>query len=105
MKNNRRDFIKKSSSLAAAASIAGLGEYTALAGTGSKKIIKDKPGAKIEWPIPDNPDTPRICLGVSMEADEKVLRKIKQIGVDYVLMGGPAIPWTEEGLRSDNESL
>jgi mannonate dehydratase len=100
MKNNRRDFIKKSSSLAAAASIAGLGEYTALAGTGSKKIIKEKPGEKIEWPIADNPDTPRICLGVSMEADEKVRRKIKQIGVDYILMGGPGIPWTEEGLRS-----
>ena len=75
----------------------GLGGSTVLAGTGSKKIIKEKPGEKIEWPIADNPDTPRICLGVSMEADEKVLRKIKQIGVDYVLMGGPEFP----GQRKD----
>jgi mannonate dehydratase len=34
-----------------------------------------------------------------MNADEKEMQKIKQLGVNYVLMGGPAIPWTEEGLR------
>jgi mannonate dehydratase len=100
MKNNRRDFINKSSSIAAAISIAGLGGYTALAEKSGKKIITDKPEETIEWPIADNPDTPRICVGVSMDADKKVMRKIKQIGIDYVLMGGPEIPWTEEGLRT-----
>jgi mannonate dehydratase len=28
------------------------------------------------------------------------MRRIRQIGVDHVLMGGPKIPWTEEDLRS-----
>ncbi len=51
-------------------------------------------------PIADNPNTPRLCVGASRDADEKVMRQIKQIGVDYVLMGGPPIPWTEEGLRA-----
>ena len=100
MKNNRRDFIKKSSSIAAAISVAGFGGYAVSGETGNKKIITGKPGKMIEWPIADNPDTPRICVGVSMDADEKVMRKIKQIGIDYVLMGGPKIPWTEEGLRA-----
>ena len=27
------------------------------------------------------------------------MRRVKQIGVDYALMGGPPIPWTEEVLR------
>jgi mannonate dehydratase len=100
MKNNRRDFIKKSSSIAAAISAAGFGGF-ALSGESSyKKSFAGKPGKVIEWPIADNPDTPRICVGVSIDADEKVMRKIKQIGIDYVLMGGPKIPWTEEGLRA-----
>lgn len=29
-----------------------------------------------------------------------MMRNLKQIGVDYVLMGGPRIPWTEEALRA-----
>ena len=27
------------------------------------------------------------------------MRMIKQLGVDHVLMGGPATPWTEESLN------
>ena len=98
MKNNRRIFIKKSSSIAAAISIAGLGGYRALAEAANEKSTKKR--EKIEWPIADNPNTPRICVGVSMDANEKAMQKIKQLGIDYVLMGGPQIPWTEEGLRT-----
>ena len=29
----------------------------------------------------------------------KQMRQYKQIGVDYVLTGGPEIPWTEKSLR------
>ena len=28
------------------------------------------------------------------------MRRVKQIGVDYVLTGGPKIPWTEADVRS-----
>ena len=28
------------------------------------------------------------------------MRRYKQIGVDYVLMGGPRSPWDEAGLRA-----
>jgi mannonate dehydratase len=53
-----------------------------------------------EWPPAEGPGTPRLCLGTGSNADEKEMRRIRQIGVDHVLMGGPEVPWTEEGLRS-----
>jgi mannonate dehydratase len=43
-------------------------------------------------------ETPKICLG-SGAADEAGVRRLKQIGVDHVLTGGPRIPWTEADLR------
>lgn len=56
--------------------------------------------AAVSWPPPEGPGTPKICLGVSPGADEKALRQLKQIGVDYVLMGGPRVPWEETDLRT-----
>jgi mannonate dehydratase len=43
--------------------------------------------------------SPKICLGVSSRATEADMRRVKQLGVDHVLMGGPAIPWEESALR------
>ncbi len=60
-------------------------------------------GACPSWPPALGPDVPKICLGVSPNLDEAGMRRIKQIGVDYVLMGGPRIPWTEEDLRARME--
>jgi mannonate dehydratase len=45
-------------------------------------------------------DTPKICLGVGATPDEPGMRRVKQIGVDYVLTGGPKIPWAETDIRS-----
>lgn len=98
MKNNRRDFIKKTSSLAAALSVGGLGIANASPLNDTNNAAR--PFKEIEWPIADNPKTPRICVGVSSNADEKEMRQYKQVGVDYVLMGGPPIPWTVKDLRT-----
>lgn len=54
---------------------------------------------KASWPAAEGPGTPKICLGVRADLDEAGMRRIKQIGVDHVLMGGPPIPWTEEAVR------
>ncbi len=51
------------------------------------------------WP-PDESGAPKICLGVPTAIDEAGMRQIKQIGVNYVLTGGPPIPWTEDVLRA-----
>ena len=45
-------------------------------------------------------DTPKICLGYWGTVDDDGMRRVKQIGVDHVLTGGPRIPWTEEDVRS-----
>lgn len=45
-------------------------------------------------------DTPKICLGVPGAVDEAGMRRIKQIGVDHVLTGGPRIPWDEGDIRA-----
>jgi len=53
---------------------------------------------KSSWP-PAETGAPKICLGVRGDLDEAGMRRVKQIGVDFVLMGGPPIPWTEDVLR------
>ena len=45
-------------------------------------------------------DTPKICLGFWGPVDEGGMRRLKQIGVDYVLTGGPRIPWQEPEIRA-----
>lgn len=56
--------------------------------------------AQGSWPPAEGSDTPRICLGVAPDLDEKGMRALKQIGVNYVLMGGPRVPWEEADMRS-----
>ncbi len=59
----------------------------------------------------DDPNLPKICLemgggGLSAgKVDEAGMRRVKQLGVDHVLMGGPRIPWQVEDLRSLMDKL
>jgi mannonate dehydratase len=96
MKDNRRGFIKKGASLAAAISVAGLSSCS----ESGKKDNGNEIRKIVEWPVTEGPDTPKICVGISSNADASKMRQIKQIGVDYVLMGGPRIPWKTEDLRA-----
>ncbi len=50
-------------------------------------------------------DTPKICLEIdgrlsAGDLNEAGMRRVKQLGVDHVLMGGPRIPWEESQVRS-----
>ena len=49
---------------------------------------------------PEGKDTPKICLGFWGAVDEAGMRRVKQIGVDHVLTGGPKIPWEEADVRA-----
>jgi hypothetical protein len=55
-----------------------------------------------QWPIVEGPDTPKICLGGGR--DEAGIRRVKQLGVNYVLGGaaGPtaSLPWQEANIRA-----
>jgi mannonate dehydratase len=52
-----------------------------------------------DWPPDEGTGTPRLCLGAAADADEKEMRRIRQIGIEQVLMGGPPVPWEESDLR------
>lgn len=95
MKENRRNFIRKSASLAAAVSVTGLGIGS---GPGKKSnTVNVEPAREtVEWPITFGTEKPKICMLSSY--DRAYMRKIKQIGVDHVLTGGPQIPWSEKSL-------
>ena len=56
---------------------------------------------------PEGPETPKICLDISANhLGEATLRRVKQIGVNYVACGGsPPIPWEESRLRSIMDTL
>lgn len=55
--------------------------------------------------------TPKICLEMGTgglaagKPDAAGMRRIKQLGVDHVLAGGPPIPWTEGQIRSIMDGL
>ena len=51
-------------------------------------------------------DTPKLCMNMSEAAlNDAGMRRIKQLGVDHVLMTGPPIPWEESAIRSRMERL
>jgi len=69
------------------------------------------PGTKTPGPRAEGGDTPKICLesgAGSLSAgrpDAGGMRRVKQLGVDHVLMGGPKIPWEESQIRSIMDNL
>jgi mannonate dehydratase len=56
--------------------------------------------AASRWPLTEGPNTPKLCMLSSTNPTDRSLRRIKQIGVDYAILGGPRIPWEEGQLRA-----
>jgi len=99
MKESRRDFIRKSTALAAL-SVAGTGLINGgTEANGTELAYKKVKQKTVKWPVIEGPDTPKLCLNSSFKADVKGMRRVKQLGIDYVLMGGPQIPWKYEDLK------
>jgi mannonate dehydratase len=95
MQKNRRDFIKKSTALGAL-SFAGIG--SASAGLLSRKdSVLKQANKKIEWPISEGPNTPKLVLGCPLDANLKQMRRLKQVGVNHVSTGG----WTTKEALSN----
>jgi mannonate dehydratase len=55
---------------------------------------------KSQWPVVEGPNTPKICLGGGR--DETGIRRIKQLGVNYVIGGAGvgSLPWPEANIRA-----
>ena len=65
------------------------------------------PGAADGGWCPEGLDTPKICLDISTaHLDDTTMRRVKQIGVNYVASGGsPPIPWEEARIRTIMDTL
>src|SRR5665811_800679 len=79
------------------------------AGAGALAASAPLPAAAPQ-PGDDPAALPRICLELSGRlqaagADEAGMRRVKQLGVDYVAMGGAALPWQESEIRARMERL
>ncbi len=57
--------------------------------------------ASSQWPVVEGPNTPKICLGGGR--DESGMRRVKQLGEDYVIGGGGQLPWKEADIRAQIE--
>ncbi|MEP7322636.1 MAG: mannonate dehydratase [Saprospiraceae bacterium] len=93
MKKNRRDFIKSSASLATLPVMGmGVNKY-------NDYHSSSKPKNKVQWPLSEGPHTPKMVSGLSINADAKAMRRLKQIGINYV--SSVALPgqWVESDLR------
>jgi mannonate dehydratase len=80
----------------------GFSRRDLLKGLGAAGALAVAPSAArgaADWPPPRGEGVPKLCLGLGADADPGAMRKLKQIGIDHVLMGGGPIPWTEESLR------
>ena len=98
---NRRNFGKNSVLLTAGVPFAGVNSAckdTTKSEAAVKPLVFQK--ENIEWPIKKEVDIPKISVGVSGDIDKSTMRKIKQLGVNHVSMGGPHIPWTKKKLKS-----
>jgi mannonate dehydratase len=97
MKDNRRDFIKKGTSLAAALSLGAVGASAAVL---KETVTPSAPAQKVAWPVVEEPDTPKMTMNVGLNDAMTKVRAIKQFGSDYVHMAGPTLPWTEAKIQA-----
>ena len=88
-----------------------LSRRNVLRAAGGAMLVPAGAAEEIPGPRREGESTPKICLetgagGLAAGAmDEAGMRRIKQLGVDYVLTGGPPIPWSEEEVRSRIDKL
>lgn len=72
---------------------------------GAASLISPSPARSGAPDLPrEGPTTPHICLEINgrlaaASSDESGWRRVKQLGVDHVVMGGPSIPWEGSELR------
>ena len=91
---------------------AGLSRRKMIQGVGATALLMPQThGAASPHPGEKGRDSGvKICLEISGHpssdnVDQAAMRRIKQLGVDHVIMGGPSIPWEEGQIRGVMERL
>lgn len=97
MKNNRREFIRKSASVAAALSVATIGQATAIDSVRSGKNVSPRPYVKdagIKFAFMMSPTSPKLPYA-------------KQLGVHHAVSGVERVtgvkPWEPEAIKATRE--
>jgi mannonate dehydratase len=98
MKDNRRDFLKKGTSLAAALSLGAVGASASTLSGDAASVLA--PAQKVPWPVVEGADTPKMTMNVHLNDPISKIKAIKQFGADYVHTSGPPLPWTKQGLKA-----
>ena len=57
-------------------------------------------GATVRWPRVEGAATPKLCMLSGANPTERAMRRMRQIGVDHAILGGPRIPWEAGQLRA-----
>jgi mannonate dehydratase len=76
------------------------------AATAAAAASTPAPAAPLSGPRQEGPDTPKIALEAGAHSlsagtiDDAGMRRIRQLGVNHVLSGGPRLPWTEPQIRA-----
>src|SRR3954452_16092473 len=91
---SRRSLIKG----VAAGSVTGLASHFPIAAENTRKRGPGMPS--------EGPNTPKIGAPVNgRDLSDGAIRAVRQLGVEYVLMGGGPMPWTAEQLRPMMDKL
>lgn len=99
MNDSRRDFLKKSGSLAAVLAAAG----QSIPKASGKSTRLEEQERNVEWPVLEGESTPKLCMSPPGN-DEAAFRKMKQIGVSGVMSySSPRMPWQKEDLKALKE--
>lgn len=100
MGNSRRDFLKKGINLTALLALSSGGFKDLSIHSSVDKMQEELGVSGPDWPILEGPNTPKLVMGSSSNPDQYAeFRRIKQLGVNHVTIGGGEIPWVEEDLR------
>ena len=95
MKNNRRDFIRKSTSLAAGISFAGIGKSSVLQGNGTIREKTYQKDAGIKFSFAMDPKSPKVPFA-------------KQMAVNYAVSGPVRVPdkkpWDPESIIATKQA-
>ena len=73
---------------------------------GTVALLSSRPrGSALPVLRQEDPETPKLCLEINGvlaagHLDETGMRRVKQLGVNHVAMGGPTIPWEERQIRA-----
>ena len=100
MGNSRRDFLKQSASLAVLSAV-GAGAVSCRSESGRSWEEQFNLNASVNWPVTEREDTPKIAM--SGDTDEQSVRRIKQLGVNYVMDSVGSIPWDADELRKKKD--